>query len=134
MGNQQVRYICLLNMKGDNMRTKWTEEKIINYLNNNKIIYERQKVYPSLKGEGGCNLSYDFYLPDYNCCIEYQGVQHYEPVKYFGGKEKFEIQRKHDLKKKNYCTENKIKLITIPYWEFDNIETVLNEKIINKLD
>ena len=40
MGNQQVRYICLLNMKGDNMRTKWTEEKIINFVeeNNYKFI------------------------------------------------------------------------------------------------
>jgi very-short-patch-repair endonuclease len=27
----------------------------------------------------------DFYLPDYNICIEYNGAQHYKPVKYWGG-------------------------------------------------
>lgn len=105
------------------------EEKIITYLEKYNITYERQKTYPSLKGEGGCNLSYDFYLLEYNCCIEYQGEQHYKPIDYFGGKEKFEIQLIHDIKKKDYCTRNNIRLITIPYWEFDNIDKILNKQI-----
>lgn len=105
------------------------EEKIITYLEKHNITYERQKTYPSLKGEGGCNLSYDFYLLEYNCCIEYQGEQHYKPIDYFGGKEKFEIQLIHDIKKKDYCTRNNIRLITISYWEFDNIDKILNKQI-----
>ena len=35
-------------------------------------------------------LSYDFYIPNNNVVIEFQGKQHFEPIEYFGGKEYFE--------------------------------------------
>lgn len=74
-------------------------------------------------------LSFDFYLPNFNICIEYQGIQHYEPIEYFGGKKSFETQIYHDLIKRNYCKCNGIYLIEIPYYEINNIDSILNEEI-----
>ncbi|MFW6377395.1 MAG: hypothetical protein ACOCZ5_01990 [bacterium] len=61
--------------------------------------------------------------------IEYQGRQHYSPYKYFGGKEGFEYQKHRDEIKRIYCEENNIDLIEIPYWDFDNIEDILNKEL-----
>ena len=77
-------------------------------------------------------MPFDFYLSDYNMCIEYDGEHHYKPTR-FGGmskekaKDRFEFQQQKDKIKNRYCQENKIKLLRIPYWEFDNIEEILNE-------
>lgn len=41
-----------------------------------------------------CNtLPFDFYLPYYNTCIEYDGVQHFKPIDYFGGEKEFELRK-----------------------------------------
>lgn len=53
--------------------------------------------------------------------IEYDGEQHFHPVDYFGGEEKFKLQQERDQKKNNYCKENNIKLIRISYQDFDKI-------------
>lgn len=63
------------------------ERLIMNYLNSRGIGYETQKTYSNLVGINGGSLSYDFYLPDYNILIEFQGEQHEHPVEYFGGEE-----------------------------------------------
>ena len=73
-------------------------------------------------------LYFDFYLPDYNCCIEYDGEQHYISTGYYGGKEKLNRNQENDNIKNNYCKEHNIKLIRIPYWDFEknkiNIEYI----------
>ena len=68
-------------------------------------------------------LPFDFYLPDYNTCIEFQGRQHYESVLHFGGEIKLKKQKKLDKIKREYCQKNNIPLIVIKY----------NDNIINKL-
>ena len=55
-------------------------------------------------------LPFDFYLPEYNICIEYQGQQHYYPVEIFGGKNAFESQVLRDNIKREYCQKNNILL------------------------
>lgn len=76
-------------------------------------------------------LPFDYYLPDYNILIEYDGEQHYFPVN-FGGisddkaQENFERCRIHDEIKNQYCIDNNIMLMRIPYWEKDNIRNLLN--------
>ncbi len=60
-------------------------------------------------------LPFDFYLPDHNVCIEFNGEQHYKPVKFFGGVKNFELTLKRDKIKENYCIKNSIKLIVIPF-------------------
>ena len=75
------------------------------------------------------SLPFDFYLPDYNTCIEVQGIQHYESVKYFGGEKAFINQQIRDQIKHDYCNKNNIKLIEIPYWDFNNIESILQKEL-----
>lgn len=98
------------------------EEEIANYLTKLKITYERQKMFDSCADK--YPLRFDFYLPQYNMVIEYQGIQHFEPIKYFGGEVKFATQTKHDEMKKEYCKTHNIKLYYINY----------NEVVQDKLD
>lgn len=60
-------------------------------------------------------LPFDFYLPNYNIIIEYDGEHHFQPVKGWGGEEKFKITQQNDLIKTNYCKLNNINLLRIPY-------------------
>ena len=104
------------------------ELKIYNYLHDNNIKHEQQKCFCDCKDER--MLPFDFYLPEYNACIEYQGQQHYTPIEVFKGESGFELRQKHDEMKRNFCIKNNIKLIEIPYWEYNNIEKILNNKLL----
>lgn len=79
-------------------------------------------------------LRFDYYDENKKIAFEYQGEQHYHPVN-FGGisldkaKEDFEINKKRDKIKKDYCKKNNIKLICVPYWEYNNMEHFLMQKI-----
>lgn len=99
------------------------ENKIIHLLNKHQICYVAQKRFEDCKNIKP--LPFDFYLPNYHMCIEYDGVQHYEPIERFGGIDNFQVVQKHDKIKTQYCQTNNIKLLRIPYWEFDNIENIL---------
>ena len=108
------------------------EEKVSDILNNLNLLHERQYKFKNCKNNRP--LPFDFYLPDYNVCIEYNGEYHYEPVDYSGkGKEwaenKFKHTQKVDNIKRNYCKDNNIKLIEIPYWELNNIEEILKKEL-----
>lgn len=96
------------------------EEKILNILKSMDIKFVREKRF------GDCRnvrpLPFDFYLPDKNMIIEYDGEQHFKPK--FNG-ESFENIKKTDKIKNEYCNSKNIKLIRIPYTEFDNIEDIL---------
>lgn len=59
--------------------------------------------------------SLDIYIPSVKVAIEYQGKQHYEPVKFFGGESVFESQKERDNKKRTLCQKNDITLIEWPY-------------------
>ena len=89
-------------------------EKIIrNFLKENNIMYEEQKKFKDCKNK--LPLSFDFYLTEYNVCIEYQGIQHFKPVEHFGGVDAFIKQKERDKIKKEYCKNNNIPLIEITY-------------------
>ena len=67
--------------------------------------------------------SLDFYLPEYNIAIECQGIQHYKPIDYFGGKKAFEYRKKLDENKKELCRQNGVDIIYI------NNEFEISEKL-----
>lgn len=92
------------------------------FLIKNNIKYKRYKTFENCKNINV--LSFDFYLPDYNTCIEYDGMQHFKPIKYFGGIEYLKLQKIKDQIKNNYCLDNNIQLIRIRYNE--NIEEKLS--------
>lgn len=104
------------------------EEMIANVLDKYNIEYIREHRFPDCKYKS--MLPFDFYLPKANRCIEFDGVQHFEPVSFFGGKRAFEKTKLRDEIKTNYCKDTGIGLTRIPYWDFDNIEEIL----INELE
>ncbi len=105
------------------------EREISKILSKYNIVFETRKIFTDLFGVGGGYLSYDFYLPLYNILIEYQGEQHERPVDYFGGYDRFEIQLEHDKRKRSYAFSNKIELIEIWYYQFNNIEDILIQNL-----
>ncbi len=102
----------------------------INNLDNMSNYYIPQKEFEDLLGLGGKHLSYDFYLPQYNLLIEYQGIQHEKYIPGFHkSKKDFEKQLEHDKRKKEYAQNNNINLLEIWYYDFDNIETILKNEL-----
>lgn len=98
------------------------ERKIRQWLDEHKIRYEYQKIFNDCRDKRP--LPFDFYLPDYNKCVEYDGEQHFEPIEHFGGEEEFEIRINHDQIKTQYCSDNNISLLRIPYYK--DVITELN--------
>ena len=101
------------------------ERKVEKFLAENKIDFIPQKRFDDCKDI--LPLPFDFYLPELNVAIEYQGIQHYKPVEKFGGEKQLHLQRHHDWLKRKYCKENNITLITISYNE--DVKNVLSSKI-----
>lgn len=92
------------------------------------IFYDCRYKYP---------LRFDAYIEEINVAFEYQGEYHYYPIDYAGkGKEwassNTEVTQKRDNIKREYCKENNIPLIEVPYWEQDNMEYFLLHEI-NKI-
>ena len=97
------------------------ERKIINYLDAHNIKYiPQQKM-------GNTKQTFDFYLPNKNIAIEYNGEQHYKPIETFGGEKRFLQQQQYDANKIQYCKDNNITLKIISYLEFNNIDTLLDD-------
>lgn len=74
------------------------------------------------------SLTFDFYLPLQDLYIEFNGIQHYEPVDYFGGESRFKIQQQYDKLKQDFAKE---KLITISYLDIDCVFSILEETVLN---
>lgn len=104
------------------------EKRIKDYLTDNNICFKIHKEFNNLFGVNGGLLSYDFYLPNYNLLIEYQGEFHDGTARQ-QTPEQFEIQQEHDMRKSKYASNNNIKLLEIWYWDYDNIEKILNNEI-----
>jgi len=78
---------------------------------------------------------FDIYLPKYNIAIEYNGAQHYEPIDYFGGEEKFKLQQQRDELKREKCRLNNCSLFEIKYdYNDDDYDLLINNisKLIQK--
>ena len=120
--------ICTIS-KGENEINKW--------LFNHNIAFEQQKTFDNLYGIGGGRLRYDFFLPDYNMLIEYNGIQHEKPVD-FGAKGKsfsenqYNKQKENDEIKRQYANQNDITLLEIWYYDFDRISEILSKELIKK--
>ncbi len=103
------------------------EEQISIILNKYNLLYETQKKFSGLIGVGGNQLSYDFYIPELNLLIEYQGKQHKRPIEYFGGVKTFERQKIHDKLKRNYAISNNFNFLEI--WYYDNLQEKLEKTL-----
>jgi very-short-patch-repair endonuclease len=149
-----IKYICpthnfigVKNMRKTNMKRKNTigcpycaENKrsrgeiiITKYLQNKNIDYLCQYKFDKCKDID--LLLFDFYLPTYNMCIEFDGEHHYYPINFNGitdaeAQRNFLLTMKHDKIKDDFCKSNNIQLLRIPYYEIRNIGNIL-DKILN---
>lgn len=99
------------------------EARVRKFLEANGIEYRDQfKI-------DGYSYRYDFYLPDLNLLIEYDGEQHYRPVEFFGGEEYFRKTRERDQDKNFLAKTLGFRLIRIPFRSFDVIESFLSRAI-----
>lgn len=109
------------------------EKRIKFFLDQNNISYIYQN-----KFDECCDkfpLPFDFFIPERNLVIEYDGEQHFTPVDFANkgllwAKGIFQQTVRHDNIKNNYCLTNGINLLRIPYFDFDNIEDILTNHLI----
>lgn len=95
------------------------EALLAQIFNNISVNFEIQKRFDGFIGSSGKSYQYDFYLPDYNCCIEYDGMQHYCGWRK-DSQSLLDIQRR-DKVKNDFCLTHDISLVRIPYYCYDNI-------------
>lgn len=103
------------------IRTRLTAEGIINpkWKHELSLFHTIRALYPDTlyqyRPEWLGRQSLDLYIPSLNTAIEYQGIQHYHPVSFFGGEEALEKRKELDKLKKQLCEEHRVRLIEWPY-------------------
>jgi very-short-patch-repair endonuclease len=105
-------------------KESYGEQCIRTFLEHNNVKFVQEKRFDDCRDVKP--LPFDFYLPENNLIIEFDGKHHYEET----GLGNHEITKKHDKIKNQYCQSHNIDLLRIPYWEKHNIENI----IINKLN
>jgi very-short-patch-repair endonuclease len=110
-------------------RASHNEEQIANILLKHNINFEREVTFNNLKSVS--NLYYDFYLPKHKIFIEFDGIQHYKSVDFFGGDNALLDTKKRDKIKINYAINNGYKLIKIPYSVLGTVKEALECELKN---
>ena len=96
------------------------ELKLAQLLDKMGLEYEEQYCIPELSAY----MRFDFAIfkdGQLQYLIEYDGQQHYSPIEKWGGEEKFLRQQERDNRKNEYCKEKGLKLIRIPYYDFEKL-------------
>jgi very-short-patch-repair endonuclease len=101
------------------------ERKIQKYLDENNIQYNYQHKF---KNSSIKRLKFDFYLPPYRLLIEFNGGQHYESVKHWGGIKDYNKRKNRDNKKKAFAKRNHYHFLEIPYFS-KNPTKMIDDKI-----
>lgn len=99
---------------GEKRIRMYLEKKGISFIRQHPIIYKENK------------YKVDFFISSRNLIIEYNGEQHYKPVKMFGGAKAFHKQKQRDINLRDYCKEENIRLLEISYLQYPIIEQVLD--------
>jgi len=92
------------------------ENKIMRFLEKNKINFKYQYKIQKFR--------FDFYLPQFKLFIEYDGKQHFEPIKHFGYKNYIKTM-KNDINKFQFCKAYGFKLIHFDYKQYKKLEFFL---------
>lgn len=134
----KVQCICgkIFSTRGENLlqlRTtscgcqnrSYSERIIEKILEESKIPFKTEYSFSDLLGNNTNPLRFDFVIfnKEKITIIECQGEQHYNPVDHFGGEKQFLRQQSYDNKKREYCKQHNLRLIEIPYWDFDKIDS-----------
>lgn len=100
-------------------------KEITLFLNKNKINFYTEHWFHRLP------LPFDFYIPSMRTCIEFDSIQHFQPVEHFGGIKAYEQLKINDKIKTDYCEENYINLIRIKHTQLDDIHKILYDNLRN---
>lgn len=103
------------------------EQAVEEYLITHNIVFETQKRFADCIDQRP--LPFDFYLPEYNMLIEYQGAQHYMATRRMGDEEGLIYRQKHDCIKREYCKDKGINLLEIPYTNLNQVSEILSDVI-----
>ena len=119
-----------LNMKTGcpKCNSSFGERTIEKWLSENNIEYTKEHSYLDLLGKRLGKLRFDFFIEKHNLLIEYDGQQHFKPIKQFGGEEYLKQLIIHDNIKNEYAMINKINLLRISYSEIKNINWILTNE------
>jgi len=110
-----------------NCRLSKGEMKVKDFLDSNNMKYVRNARFDECRNKNP--LPFDFYLPEYNLCIEYDGQQHFMGWGWKGDEKSLRIIKIRDSIKTKYCKDNGIKLIRIKYTKYDKIEEILRKEL-----
>lgn len=112
-------------------------KNILAELSDNNINYKTEYTFPDLLSDKGFPLRFDIAIfqnqKDNPILIEYNGEQHYKSIDFFGGEEYFNTLKNNDKKKEEYCKNNNITLIKLPYSNSHkaNMETI-KQKLVKQ--
>ena len=119
------------NTKSCGHHTSLNEYKIAKILKELNIPFVQQKTFANCRNpKTNSLLKFDFFLPEKNICIEYDGQQHFIAKDFFGGKKELNNIQERDSLKNLYCKKNNIKIIRISYLEESKIS---KNFILNKI-
>jgi hypothetical protein len=120
------RYLLSMNVTNCGCDTKsYGELYVREQLQSYKFDFKEQYTFSDCLSPKNRRIKFDFAVFEYNglkCLIEVNGIQHYRPVEYFGGEDRFKLQQEIDEIKRKYCNKHNICLIEIPYTDIGKID------------
>jgi hypothetical protein len=105
----------------------WVSETVLYYII--KSIFPDKIIHRHFRPDYLEKLELDIFIEDLKIGIEYQGIQHFEPVDYWGGNEAFERGQERDKRKRKLCSQNQITLVC-----FNHNEPLERDYIKNKIE
>ncbi|MCK5614675.1 hypothetical protein KAR91_73105 [Candidatus Pacearchaeota archaeon] len=104
------------------------EKRIAIFLDHHRIFYKQEYSFSDCRSPKNGLLRFDFFLPEFNICIEFQGHHHYNPVNK-GRLAKYRHEKTviHDKIKVQYTINNYVHLVEIAHWEYEDIEKILGK-------
>jgi predicted nucleic acid-binding Zn-ribbon protein len=102
------------------------EKEIVKVLDKHNQPFSEQHIFHDCRDKYPLKFDVKITKLKKDIIIEFDGEQHFREVETWGGKSNLQRVQKRDQIKNQYCIDNNIPLIRIPYWEFNNIEYILN--------
>ena len=114
-------------------KTSKGEEVIQKWMKNHGVKYVFQMTFDDCKNPTtNYKLKFDFYVPDKQLLIEFDGMQHFKEItngRFTVSKERLEKSKYRDKLKTDYAKRRGMKLLRISYKEFRKIHQILSNEI-----
>lgn len=101
------------------------ERTIAMWLKEKSIPYEVEKRFKDCLSPKKRTMKFDFYIPNLNMLIEFDGHHHYQEVKYFGGVDNLKQVQQYDEIKNQYARKKGMPLLRIPFFSIKDIPVLL---------